>query len=258
MLPDEELTRVLRRMEVDSADSAPIERVFAAVDRERRSLVATRRRRFLGTVPWPGHLAQRSAVAVAMAVAVVAIVVASGVLGRLPGVGGPRERSASPSPTAVPVTTFVSPIYGYSIQYPASWRRRDAERLLSGTEPPWASGPAVDLISSTDQPDLLIGAAWVAPGTTLDAWTADTTIATCGEPTIRTEVEVDGEPGWLITYDLCFSARHQWVTVVHGTSAWHIVWLGTSSTGVSTGDQFLQILGTFRFPEQPLPTPAPS
>jgi hypothetical protein len=259
MLPDEGLTRVLRRMEIGDADSAPIERVFTAVDRERRSQLAARRRQFLGLMPWPGSLVRRAAVVVAMVAAVVAVVVATGILARMPGVGGPQTPSASPAPTSAPVTTFVSPIYGYTIQYPAAWGRRDAERVLSGTETPWESSPAVDRMRSSDQYAILIvGAARVEPGTTLDGWTTSTTIVTCGEPTNRAEIEIDGGAGWLLTYDRCNSVRHQWVTVLHGTSAWHIIWLGASPTNASARAQFLQVLGTFRFPEGPLPTPASS
>jgi len=255
---DEELTRLLRRVEVDDPDRAPIERVFMAVDRERRSLLASHRRRFLARLPLPGQLFRRTATGIVLVAAVLVVAVASGFVGRLAGVGGPDRPSASPTPTPVPVTTFVSPIYGYTIQYPAAWPRRDAERLLLGMETPWESSPAVDHMSSTEGGILILGAAWMEAGTTLDSWTTGTTLATCGKPTMREQTEIDGEPGSLVTYDFCYSLFHQWATVVHGTSAWHIVWLGPPGTEAFDRDQFLQILGTFQFPENPLPSPAPT
>jgi hypothetical protein len=253
-LPDEELTRVLRRIEVDDVDRAPIERVFAAVDRERRSRTAPRRR-ILGILPlWVRPLPRTSWVLVT-AVAVLVLAVASGLVARLPGVGGQPGASVPPSPTLEPVATFVSPVYGYSIDYPVSWLRREAERQLDGVETPWDSSPAVDYLAAPRQGRIIIGAARVEPGTTLEWWTASTSIATCGEPSKSESIEIDGEPGTLSTFAVCNNHFHQWLTVIHGTSAWHIVWLKPPGTEDADRDQFLLILGTFRFPEAPLPTP---
>jgi hypothetical protein len=255
---DEELTRLLRRVEIDDPDRAPLERVFIAVDRERRSNVASRRRRFLARLPLPGQLFRRTATGIVLVAAVLVVAVASGLVGRLAGVGGPDRPSASPTPTSVPVTTYVSPIYGYSIEYPASWLRRDAERQLNGMETPWDSSPAVDYISAPQQRRIIVGASLVDAGTTLEAWTNGTAIAICGESTKRESLEVDGEPATHLTYDQCNGLFHQWVTVIHGTSAWHIVWLSPTGTEVEDRDQFLLVLATFQFPERPLPTPTAS
>lgn len=167
------------------------------------------------------------------------------------------NEAPTPSLAAVSLVDFTSTQYGYSIAYPAGWTVRLATRSLAPTEPPWVTGEAVDEfappVDGSAPPEapgglVVVAAAEVADGTTLDAWTDEVAVATCGTPTRREAVEIDGQPARLLTFGKCYDAFHQWATVVRGTSAFHIVWL--DSTGSEWADRviFDQILATFRFP----------
>jgi hypothetical protein len=192
-------------------------------------------------------------------------------------VGGPTA-SPSPSPTllipapsALPASalaTYRSPVYGYSINYPEAWRVRQATRRLSGTEIPWDYSDAVDEIAAPSNVsvghsgvpggNILVASAQMPADTTLESWTASTAATVCGAPTSTEDVTVDGEAARLSTIATCFGGFHQWVTVLHGNRAWHIIWLNDPGTEVADRAFFEQLLATFRFGELPAASPAPS
>lgn len=229
---------------------------------------------------WTWSLAVRFGLGTAAIV--IGIVLGVSLLGSPTGdVGGAPTPSQSPSPsptltptnappTGIPtsgLTTFTSAMYGYSISYPQEWVVRTATRELSGTEPPWDTSPAIDhFATSTDrygEPQggplgrLIVASVAVGSEVTLESWTADTTEAVCGFPTSREAVDVDGEPANLLTYSLCYSTFHQWVTVLHGGSAFHIVWLGDSGPEAFDRALFEDILATFSFPPDGQVSPTP-
>lgn len=150
---------------------------------------------------------------------------------------------------------FTSARYGYSIAYPAGWLLREAARPLYESEFPYDFGTAVDRFYENPdelEPEILVAAQDVPRGTTLDQWTAAVVkdIAEtlgCKEPDARESIRVGGEPATLLTYDVCSSAHHQWVPVLHGTSAFHIIWLNDPGTQAADRPVFEQVLATFAF-----------
>ncbi len=180
-------------------------------------------------------------VRLALSAAAVVIIALAGVrlLGTFPGPG------LSPP---IELTTHTSFRYHYSIGYPTGWSVREAARSLRADETPWADGDAVDRFEARDfVRTIIVAAANVTPGTSPKAWAASTTLAICGIRATEEPITIDGEPGLLYTYDQCYSYFHQWAVVVHGGSAFHIVWLGTSGDREVDRAAFEQVLATFRF-----------
>ena len=187
-----------------------------------------------------------------------------------PGVS-PSPTSALPPPTQLPTSAlvpFTSGLYGYTVSVPKGWGVRAATRMLNGLEPPWADSTAVESLAAggslqSGEPvgDVLIAASLTPSAATLETWTAGTAESTCGSPTSQVDITVDGEAATMSTYAGCFGAFHQWVTVLHGTTAWHIVWINDPGTENADVVFFEQLLATFRFgevPAAPAGSPAPS
>jgi hypothetical protein len=178
-----------------------------------------------------------------------------------PGSGGPTPTpSPTPSPTAPPpsasptpltLKTYTSQRYAYSLDYPADWTVREAVRSLPAYEAPWIDSDAIDYFARTSSvPGIIVAASKVSKGTTIEEWSAGTAEATCGAPTDRETLEIGGEPGSLLTYSSCYSTFHIWAVVVHGTSAFHIVWLdsiGPPAAMASDRVLFEKVLETFTF-----------
>jgi len=235
--------------------------------------------RRVARAPWRVPMVLR--VGFATAAIVIGVAIGAGLVGQPSGnVGGSPSPSPSPSATisatATPragiptsgLVTFTSEVHGYTIGYPGEWDVRPATRKLDGTETPWDYSPAIDHFSTpTDRfgdpaggplGALIVGSAVVGPEVTLESWTVDTAVLVCGPPTAPEAVEVDGEPASLLTYSICNHAFHQWVTVLHGGSAYHIIWLGESGARAFDRALFEDILATFSFPPEPSATPTPS
>jgi hypothetical protein len=64
----------------------------------------------------------------------------------------------------------------------------------------------------------------------------------------------------MLEYDQCNGVRHLWVTAVHGTIGYHIVWLGYLGQGSQAADRALleSILASFQFPTAAGSTTGPS
>jgi hypothetical protein len=161
---------------------------------------------------------------------------------------------ALPSPMPVDLLPFASTFYGYSIGYPTGWTNRPATRSLVGFEPPWTDGPAVDEFAGGENRaiapngQLVVANAELLAGTTLAAFTAQSAVTTCGETFNQETIELAGESATLTTFPSCYGFFHQWVTVVRGTTGWHIVWL--NSPGSEGADRVIldRILASFEFP----------
>jgi hypothetical protein len=235
-----------------------LETVLAAVPSisQRRVLVPWARLRL---VP-----ATRFGLAAAMLAAVALLLVA------LVGftITGPPKPTATA--TATPgfglsgaMTTFTSPLYGYTMDHPVEWTVRQATVGLDEAWAPWIDSPGVDYTSSnpaadvTFTPGVIVGATRVAPGRTLDAWTNLVTVATCGEPGGRDTITVDGESAALLEYARCNGLHHLWASAIHDGVGYHIVWLGPPGTEAQDRLLFDAMVATFRFPATP-PSPPSS
>ena len=101
-----------------------------------------------------------------------------------------------------------------------------------------------------------VGAQDIAKGTTPGEWTAtvvkivgtEGAASGCGAPDSRERVSVAGERGTLLVYPNCNGYHHQWVTLVHGTKAFHI-YLLDPRRGTEGEDRalFKKVLQTFKF-----------
>jgi len=216
----------------------------------------------------------RLATSALVVVAIVALAVQA--IGPLPSTTGTlptAQPTATPAPTGPPptllpessLTTVVSKQYAYTISVPVGWGVRAASRVLGVAEPPWADGDAIDDLgpgalppSGTPEGSIIVGAAPLAPATTLDSWTRGVLVPTCGQPTAVVDLTVDGEPARMSTYASCYDGFHQWVTVLHEGWGWHIVWLNEPGTESADATYFGQLLPTFRFPAEPPAAPPPS
>jgi hypothetical protein len=162
------------------------------------------------------------------------------------------------------LSTFTSSRYGFSIGYPTGWKITESKNDLGGFEIPWASGTAVDLIEgpgsgAPGQPAdgaLDVAASTVPPGTTIDQLRTNTASVACGGPDTSREVSVDGKAGLLITYDNCQGDFHQWVLLLDGTRAYHILWFDSPGTQGFSQPIFEQVLATFRSAGTPATPPA--
>ena len=154
------------------------------------------------------------------------------------------------------LSTFTSSRYGFSIGYPTGWKITESTAALGEKDIPWARGNQVDLIegpdsgSSPGQPTtgtLDLASVALTPGTTLQAFTANTAGLTCGNGA-GTPITVDGETGNIVEYGGCNGDFHQWVTVIHQGRGYHILWLNVPVSKDYDRLVFRQILPTFRFP----------
>jgi hypothetical protein len=120
---------------------------------------------------------------------------------------------------------------------------------LIETETPWALSDAIDGFSApAGDPMLIVGSAAMPERTTLNGWTQETAIATCGGPTSSEEIDLAGEPARLSTFAACFGLFHQWLTVLHQGRGYHVVWLNAPGTEGDDRLVYLEILDTFAFP----------
>jgi hypothetical protein len=254
----------------------PSELADRVLDAALREVHTTNQRRHLSVLPWRTST-MNTPQRVAAGIAIVAIV-GFGILAfnsRVPSVGTttPAPTVTAPPATQLPASAlvpFTSAQYGYTISLPKGWGAQAAIRTLHGTEPlfgnePEVGTPAGDSImgglfgqDAAALGRLLIAGGAMPAGTTLESWTADTALVKCGAPTSKAAITIDGEAATLSTYASCAGLFMQWVTVLHGGWAWHILWLdnqGSESTDVVV---FEQLLATFRFGQLPAPSPGPS
>jgi hypothetical protein len=186
-------------------------------------------------------------------------------LPRAPSIGPPP----SPTPVATPAfglsgatTRFTSPRFGYSMDVPAEWTVRVATESLVELGAPWIDSAAVDYVAATPvaalTPGIIVSAVELSEGQTLDGWTDLTTVATCGVPATRTATEVDGAPGVELEYPSCFGLHHIWVTIVRGTTGFHIVWIGSRGTEADDRALFERVLASITLPPAAEVSPAPS
>jgi hypothetical protein len=160
-----------------------------------------------------------------------------------------------PTSRVLSLTGYTSPLYGYSIQRPDGWKVSSATQRLGALDVPWADSVSVDLLESSvaSDPDalhgqLILAATDVPAGTTLAQWTDSVAVATCGTAVRREVIEIGGTTASLLEFGNCFGLFHQWVTVLDGTRAYHIVWLDGLGNEAADRAIFRAILATFAFP----------
>jgi hypothetical protein len=222
------------------------------------------------TTPWWRWVRFQPAMRLAVAVSlIVAVGLVALTVWRLPGVGPPGPSPTPSSPPATPafglsgdVVAYTSPWYGYTIDRPAEWSVREATEDLAELGPPWIDSTVVDYVAAQPAgalvPGIIVASTELAPGRTLDEWTDLTTVATCGPLESRQSIPVDGETGLLLEYPRCLGYHHLWVTVVRGTTGFHIVWISLPGTEAEDRLAFERVLASFRFPPAPEGSPAPS
>lgn len=239
---------------------------------------STSQERDLG-IPWRFAHMNRTARLIGAAAALVVVV-----LGGIALLGRPASNvAAPPTPTPAPSSTigpsqsaagklvpFTSPIYGYTIEYPAEWVVRPAARPLSGLELPLDTSPGVDTLAlpidrygaspSGPHGTIFVSSAQIASGTTLASWTTGQVGAVCGAPPAPEPIKVDGEAGILLTYTTCngnlFTSL--WVTAFHGTSGFYVLFSNDPGTEAADRALFERILATFTFAKGVPASPTPS
>jgi hypothetical protein len=174
---------------------------------------------------------------------------------------GPPE----PSPTTPTETTFTSPVYGYTVRYPADWSVVPGKRQLRADGLPCAECEEPDNFwVVSDEVAITIAASQLPAETTLDTWTATVTEripakfgAFIGPLTSQSAVSVGGESGILSVY-VSQDATVLWITVVRGTEGWHLIWTDQPNVEPATIRPRLDaFLATFVFPTGTLTTAAP-
>ena len=192
---------------------------------------------------------------------VIAVLLVAGLA--LSVIGPPPRATPTPAASPIPLVRFDSPLYGFSISHPEGWRVTPATERIVANNPPWADTSVVDQFNGLPggpNPNALIVAAMseVAVGTTLNAWTDETSVLLCGTPTQPQEsIEVAGLPATVSTFARCQSHFHIWVTFVRGTQAFHVVWLNFSGTEAADRQLLDRVLATFTLPRTaPAITPA--
>lgn len=134
--------------------------------------------------------------------------------GGAPG-GGPGGSAVSPPPSDTPstsagpvpklVTLFDSPLYGYSLRYPATWIANPADTLFDPIESPTANdaGVFLDAIETPGGVGLLrAGSAAIQPGWDAEAWTGQHITGcdvTCRQG--REVIVIDGRTGYVHSSD---------------------------------------------------------
>ncbi|HKB28772.1 MAG TPA: hypothetical protein VKC59_07100 [Candidatus Limnocylindrales bacterium] len=273
MTDDRSLERAARSWIESGPTRAPDRAVEAALDR----IQQTPQERDL-RIPWRVDRMNRTARLIGAAAALIVIVGgAIALLGR-PGsnVGVPPTQTAPtstlvpPQGSPVPLITFTSTVYGYTIDYPADWTARNATRRLSGLELPLDTSPGVDTLSlpvdryggSTGGPHgtIYIGSGEVAPGTALAPWSASQAQAICGAATTQEDVAIDGEAGRFLSFSACNGNPifAMFATALHGTSGFYVAWANDPGTETFDRALFEKILATFAFPKGTPASPAPS
>jgi hypothetical protein len=248
--------RIADWLEDDPTQAPPLllETVRAAVPSigQRRAPTSWARLRFLPAARY-GAIA-----AILVVTALLAVALSLALL------GGP-----TPGPTTAPsrgpvlsgaMAPFTSPWYGYSIDHPAEWTVREATESLVEGGAPWIDSPGVDYTAAAPidsiAPGVILGAAPLSPGRTLDAWTNLTAVATCGTPDSRESILIDGEAARLLEYKRCYGLHHIWATAAHAGTGYHVVWIGTIGSDSEDRAEFAAILATFLFPDTPGPMPS--
>jgi hypothetical protein len=191
-----------------------------------------------------------------------AMVVASLVLAALLGMAISGDPKANPSPTAAGQATFTSPVYGYTVTYPATWSVVPGKRPISADVLPCALCEEPDNIwIAPDLTAITIAGSQLPSGMTLADWTASVNdriptrfVVFSGCLAGQEAVTVDGEPGTLSTYD-CPTQVVLWITVVHAGAGWNLVWTDVPHLDLATiRPAFDRFLASFRFGQQPLAT----
>jgi len=169
------------------------------------------------------------------------------------------------STPAIALSTFTSTRYGFSIGYPTAWAVTESADSLAAFDIPWANGTSVDIVEGSGvgepgQPSdgtLDLAATTVPPGTTVDELISRTAQLACGAPDSIEDVIVDGKPGKLLTYRVCKDVFHQWVVLLDGTRAYHLLWLNYVGTEGFDRTVFEDILRTVRLTGSPASTSSP-
>ena len=195
-----------------------------------------------------------------------ALAVALLVLGALLGlaiVGGPHP---SPLPSAPTETTFTSPVYGYTVRYPANWTVVPGKRPLLASVLPCALCEEPDNIWVVpEKVAITIAASPLPAGATLASWTTSVTDRVPAKFSFgsclagQESVTVAGEAGTLSVYDcqVLPDSTVLWITLVHQGAGWHIVWTDLAKIDPATIRPRLDaFLATFAFGTQPLATGA--
>ena len=167
----------------------------------------------------------------------------------------------APSPAE---TTFTSPVYGYTVRYPAGWTVVPGKRQILASVLPCALCEEPDNIWVVpNDVAITIAGSPLPAGSTLESWTTSVTermpakysFGSC--VTGQEPVTVGGEPGTLTVYDCAVlaDATVLWITVVHGGEGWHLVWTDLPNVDPATiRPKFDAFLATFTFGSAPLAT----
>ena len=257
--------RVAEWLEADP-DTAPpqvLETVVAALP----SIAQRTRRRPWAMNPFArlGLIGQLGATAAV----IVVVVLAFNVL-KAPTVGPQTSptpsRPAASTPGSSGEIRFTSPVYGYTVSYPAGWN------LIAGKYAIHAEGLPCALCEEPDnfwiKPDAVtvtISANRLSDGTTGAAWTASVNeripvrfhgFAGCLKS--QEPIAVAGEPGTLSLYD-CYEAVALWITVVHAGTGYNIIWTDLPGADPATiRPTFGAFVGSFVFGSPVLPTVGPT
>jgi hypothetical protein len=200
-------------------------------------------------------------VGIVVFVAAVWIVTSGGSFYRTQMPAAPSQTNVSVAPPGefapdVPLTTYTSPQYGYSIAYPRVWSVAPATQPL--TELGLPIGSATDDFSASPEeesyPELIVAAQPVEPGTTLHAWTSDveTFVNQCGPPASRETMRVSGRKATLAEFPRCYYPGSKdtvtyWTTFVHAGMGYHVLWIGHLGDEARDRAVLDRILKTFRF-----------
>jgi hypothetical protein len=182
--------------------------------------------------------------------AMVALVSGCAGQGVVPSAAATPHQTPSNTPRATLMLdrTFVSQLYGYSVDHPQSFDERPATVPLQGTAPPLFGEPIVDRLESASMDAIVLASAELPAGVKdLDAWTAATARAFCGTPTSSESMTVGGANGTLDTFGSCQGYFHQWLTMVRDGRGYHVVWLSETGSEAADRSLFLGILETFEF-----------
>jgi hypothetical protein len=161
--------------------------------------------------------------------------------------------------------TYRSPIYGYAISHPPTWTAVDAQRPLGVDELPTTGTGATDIlgqdasskVGTMTLPGVIIAAQPVGADVDLETWTASmigtvSAMKGCDAPSGRDAVEIDGEPGIVLTSPNCPAERgylHLWAGVVHDGRGYHVVWFDEPGREDEDRVDFERMLSSFVFGE---------
>lgn len=200
-------------------------------------------------------------VGIAVFVAAALILMNGAWLSRAQMPASPPETGISVTPPGgfapdVPLTTFISPQYGYSIAYPVGWTVAPATRPLTNLGRPFGSS-ADDFLASKQgdtYPELIVAAQPLEPGTTLHEWTSqvETFVDQCGPPAARETVRVGGRKATLAQFPGCYYPGSKdtvtyWTTFVHAGMGYHVLWIGYLTDKARDRAVVDRVLKTIRF-----------